>query len=203
MEAVGYPRQRADTFTGWDGEDKVAELFRNQGFEVQQPPSRKLHYDLLVNGVVRVDVKSAHLHIPAVKSRSNSRAWHFRIGKCPTVDLLALYRMEHEDVFLIPWFAASETAMSIGGESKYEPFRNNWKLLRDMIDVRDHERVIILKILSIPHDERMDYLRKVLELRGTGKTFEQMGAVLGCCKQTAHKLVHAAERAGLNGGVKC
>jgi hypothetical protein len=70
-------------------------------------------------------------------------AYYYRIGKHPQADLMALYQIDTGHFYGIPWWEVPTGNITIAasGAGKYERFRDNWPLVRQMIGVRMVERV--------------------------------------------------------------
>lgn len=135
-QKLGIPRLRSDCDTGWKGEEEAARRLVELGFTVEVRSVLKSPFDLMVDGLLRVDVKTARLN-----QYGYSRGWFYRIGKIPQSDLILFWQLDTGDFFAIPWFLCPQTNVTItenGG--KYALFRNNVELLREMIHARQQER---------------------------------------------------------------
>ena len=144
-ERMGVGRKPSDTDTGWAGELAVRALLVERGFgPVDRPAAVKWPFDLLVSGLVRVDVKAA-----AFKSYGPCSGWFYRIGKVPQADIVALYRSDRNDCLIIPWALCPTSNITISeGGGKYAAFLNNYSLLQDMISVRGDELQLHRKLIT-------------------------------------------------------
>ena len=70
---MGYPRRLSDSDFGWLGESQCRMMLESEGFSVTKPEGVKSPYDLLVGGLVRVDVKAANW-----SDYGRSRGWFYR-----------------------------------------------------------------------------------------------------------------------------
>ena len=135
-ERLGVSRQHSDSDTGWIGEAMAAVYLREAGFAVSWRSTVKWPFDLLVDDVLRLDVKAARR-----KQYDLADGWFFRIGKVPQADLIFLWRLDVQDFFAIPWFACPNTSITISQSGgKYRRFHRNVGLIREMRDLRLNER---------------------------------------------------------------
>lgn len=122
---LGLPVKRSDTKTGKDCEAHIADLLRRRGHTVEQMP-QNYPYDLLVDDVVRVDVKFAH---PS-RSPEGYLYYSFALRKRhPTCDLyiLAARDEERERVFVVPATRARQTQITMGGtHTAYERYLSRY-----------------------------------------------------------------------------
>lgn len=133
---LGIPRVASDSDTGWEGEEAAASRLTELGFHVQLRCALKSPFDLLVDDLLRVDVKAARF-----KRHGYCQGWFYRIGKIPQSDVILLWQLDTGVFFAVPWFFCPHTNVTVsrtGG--KYAAFRNNVSLLREMIDARRQER---------------------------------------------------------------
>jgi hypothetical protein len=134
-ERLGIPREHSDSDTGWDGEIEVAKILREQGFTVDRPSAVKNPYDLLVNDILRVDVKTAKF-----AKYGPCSGWFYRIGKAPQADLIALFQMDTKEVYWMPWYRVPHTNITISKSGGiHSPFRNNLQVVQVMMNMRKNE----------------------------------------------------------------
>lgn len=134
-ERLGIPREHSDSDTGWGGEIEVAKILREHGFTVDRPSAVKSPYDLLVNDILRVDVKTAKF-----AKYGPCSGWFYRIGKAPQADLIALFQMDTKEVYWMPWYRVPHTNITISkGGGIHSPFRNNLQVVQVMLDMRTNE----------------------------------------------------------------
>jgi len=132
---VGTPRRESDSDTGWRGEDEAARSLQERGFTVTRRAGVTWPFDLLLEGVLRVDVKATRLH-----RYGHSLGWFYHIGKQPQSDLILLWQLDTGDFYAIPWYLCPRTNVTISQNGgKYAPFRNNILVIREMIAVRKEE----------------------------------------------------------------
>lgn len=94
---LGLKRRHSDSDTGWDGEIALTGKLRREGFSTVRETNVKSPHDLLVEGIVRIDVKSARY-----AEYGACRGWFYRIGKTPQADIIALYQIDEGDCYFIP-----------------------------------------------------------------------------------------------------
>jgi hypothetical protein len=133
---LGMDRGFSDSDFGWAGEVKVANIFTDEGHDCVRSSAVKAPFDLVVDGVLRVDVKTANF-----ASYGYSTGWFYRIGKIPQADLILLYQADTGDFYGLPWHACPTSNVTISrGGGKYADYINNWPLIRSMIGMRMAER---------------------------------------------------------------
>lgn len=125
---IGVSRIHSDSDTGWAGEIAVATRLESLGFSVARATAVKSPFDLLVNGCVRVDVKTAKFASYGT-IRVNS-GYFYRIGKILTCDVLILYQSDTGTCYVMPWKAAPTGNITIRATSpSYDQYRENWALI--------------------------------------------------------------------------
>jgi hypothetical protein len=133
---LGIERDISDSDIGWEGEKRAHTLLEARGFSVIRSERVRWPFDLLVNNSLRVDVKTA-----SYAAYGASTGWFFRIGKSPQADLIALYRSDKDDMYLIPWYHVPKTNITISPTGmKYSRFLNAYEIVERMVRVRSEER---------------------------------------------------------------
>lgn len=142
-ERVGYDRTFSCTDMGRSGERIVASIVNLMGHKAEQRKAVKSPYDLLVDGLVRVDVKTANQ-----VNYVGFPAWYYRIGKHVQSDLVILFQADTLIAHVLPWFIVNTTNITISPTSKkYDAYKNAWNLLDAMVESRTREQKT-LKALS-------------------------------------------------------
>jgi hypothetical protein len=140
-ERIGVARADSDSDFGWEGERKASELFIGQGYQVAKGEGVKAPFDLLVNDILRVDVKTARY-----AEYGACRGWFYRIGKTPQADLIFLLQFDTGEFYPLPWFACPRSNATIARDGgKYAKYRNNWDVVRQMLAARQLERATYLE----------------------------------------------------------
>lgn len=119
----------------------VAEKLVAAGFTVQLC-NLKSHYDILIEGVLRVNVKSAN-KFSCVRQANGRLAsgWCFNFRKNTAADLAALFRRDLDDVFWVPWYVIPNVAITLGEtSSKYSKWQNNLEVIRQTLILRTKEK---------------------------------------------------------------
>lgn len=143
---LGLSRKDSDSDFGWRGEIAMCEHFRQQGFSAERTKGVKAPFDIMVNDLLRVDVKTAS----RAEYSGHSRGWYFRTGKIPQADVVVLYRMDRNDFFGVPWWECTSSNMSIcDGLGRFGEFHNNWWLIRQMISRRQDERELMKQMVVV------------------------------------------------------
>jgi len=145
-EKLGLKRTESDSDFGWEGEHSVVSILIKNGFSPERQGPVKYPFDILVNGILKMDVKTAR----------NARyhrvsGWFYRIGKVPQADIIAFHQIDTLDTYFVPWHqcAFTNVTLSVGG-GQYAIYRNNFTLLRNMCQVRIKELEEIEAMSSQP-----------------------------------------------------
>ncbi len=127
---LGVPRQTSDSDFGWAGERWLVDMLNSRGFEAVRSTAVKAPFDVMVNGLVRVDVKTAR----AARYHRKRPAWHYRIGKVVQADLVVLVRMDENDCLFIPWWECGTTNITVSPTlGKNKRWHMNFDVLRTML----------------------------------------------------------------------
>lgn len=134
-------RDHSDSDTGWQGEKEVQSILEKNGFTVQRSQQVKSPFDLLIDGLIKIDVKTS-----SITTRQNSQSggavtgWFYRIGKMPQSDIIALFCMDTKDIYLIPWNQLPHTNVTLSrGGGKYRKYLNNFDGLKRLCVLRKKE----------------------------------------------------------------
>lgn len=144
---LGGVRLASDSDFGWEGEIKAANMFEAHGFSAARSTAPKSPHDLLVDEVLRVDVKSANY-----AEYGLSRGWFFRVGKLPQADLIFFLQVDTGNFHAVPWYASPQTnaTFSKSPHRTMGRYFNNWGIIRQMINLRTTERAILCqKVLEV------------------------------------------------------
>lgn len=134
-EKVGFERLHSDSDTGWDGEKALLAIFEEKGFKCERSAALKAPHDLLVNDLIRIDVKAANY-----AEYGACKGWFYRIGKDAQADIIALYELDTKDVYFIPWNICPKTNITISvGGGKYKNFKNRFDLIESLAEKRKSE----------------------------------------------------------------
>jgi len=135
---VGIDRLHSDSDTGWDGELMAQDMLEVAGYHVGLAGNIKAPFDLLVDGVVRIDVKAA-----SYAEYGPCRGWFYRIGKYCQCDLVMLVRLDRRDSLLIPWWSVPTSNITITENGKYQKYYEAFHLIDERIKalskMRDNE----------------------------------------------------------------
>lgn len=134
-DRLGLKREHSDSDTGWEGEVAVQGILEAEHFRVERQSAVRWPFDLLVNGVLRVDVKAARF-----ATYGPCSGWFYRIGKAPQADLIALHQLDTGTTYWIPWVSVPTSNITISKDGgKWAPFRNAIGLVAKMSDRREWE----------------------------------------------------------------
>lgn len=129
--ALGIEIKQSETFTGYTVENEVKKMLENMGFMCELTGIRH-PYDILVNGCVKVDVKSAR------KSKvRGSDVLSFGLAKPkPTCDIYIAACLNDsntiEKIYVIPaHIMAGKTQLCLGiHHSKYDCYIDRWDIVK-------------------------------------------------------------------------
>lgn len=119
----------SETAIGVRGEQEIAIQLQSMGFSVQAT-SAKFPYDLLVDGCVKIDVKTANTSY--VKG---CPVHAFRLAKPQqTCDLYILYEIDTENVYVVPAHKLhGQVQVDMGIESRmYRPYKSAFALITEL-----------------------------------------------------------------------
>ena len=137
---LGIEREHSDSDTGWDGETKLCDILHGQGFIAERQKAVKWPYDVLVNGVLRIDCKAAKK-----VTYDHVTGWFYRIGKAPQADIVALIQMDTGSVFFVPWYHCPQSNVTISESGgKYAKFKDNFNLVLEAAELRKAEKLSTL-----------------------------------------------------------
>lgn len=135
---LGLSRDQSDSDVGWDGEKIAIDLLKLNGFEAEKTNGVKYPFDIVVDNIIRVDVKTAKY-----AEYGPSKGWFYRIGKTPQADVIALLQIDTNDIFFVPWYSCPTTNITVNRkDGKYEPYRNNYESLRKLSKILSDSRTI-------------------------------------------------------------
>lgn len=138
-ERLGIARADSDSDFGWSGEIAFQKLLESRGYQVVRSSAVKAPFDLLVDDVLRVDVKTANK-----ATYGTGSGWYYRIGKIVQADLVVLYQFDTGEFYGLPWHSCNATNITVSaGGGKYAAYRNNWDLILKMIEMRKQERLAL------------------------------------------------------------
>lgn len=135
---LGMERMPSDSDFGWAGEESVATELRRRGFTAERTNGVRAPFDILVNGIVRVDVKNARFASYPMKGGSSCDGWFYRLGKMCQADLIALHQYDEGSTFIIPWSLIPTSNITITRNGKYSRYKEAWWLV-EMLCSQMHE----------------------------------------------------------------
>jgi hypothetical protein len=134
-ERLGLAREHSDSDTGWDGEKRVQKVLESAGFQVDRSTAVKWPFDLLVNKVLRIDVKSANF-----TCYGPCKGWFYRIGKAPQADLIALHQLDTGETYWIPWHIIPHSNVTISKDGgKWARYKEALWIVQSMLEPRQAE----------------------------------------------------------------
>lgn len=129
---LGLEQKKTDTKLGVEGEKHIAEELFRRGYTVEMTSARH-PYDILVNGCVKVDVKTANIsYVRGYPIHS------YRLAKGqPTCDFYVMYEVDTEKVYVVPsWKLLGQVQVGMGIDSKlYKKYLEAYHLLAEASDM--------------------------------------------------------------------
>lgn len=125
-EKLNLNIKESETSMGVSYEDICFKMLEKKGYDIEKTPI-KAPYDLIINGNVKIDVKSGCAY-----ENNGSRVHTFGINKVyPTCDLYIIYALDEsgrdvERILIIPSKYLKMNALNIGANSKYNKYLNKW-----------------------------------------------------------------------------
>lgn len=129
---LGLEQKRSDTAVGIEGERTVANFLESQGFEVKLTSVRH-PYDLLVNGCVKIDVKTAKTsYVRGYPIHS------YRLAKQDhTCDFYVFYEYDTLKMYVVPAYKCQgQVQVGMGINSKaYQKYLGAFHLIKEASDM--------------------------------------------------------------------
>jgi len=131
---LGLEMKDSETNMGKTYEEIIEDILNNKGFETERMTTGE-HFDILVNGIVKVDVKSASRYITDTYEM-NTFGINKKYATCDIYILAALDEYyEIDKLLIIPSTVVKfSTTMSIGTESKYDKWNNRFDIIQKYTD---------------------------------------------------------------------
>lgn len=125
---IGTSLKTGDTINGWGAEKVVCNMLKKQGYRVERMSTGE-NFDLLVNEVVKIDVKSGRQYL-----LDRYKVTTFGINnKHPHCDIYILVdyhgKKPCRTLFIPSVFLSLSTTMSIGAKSKYDKWINRFDVI--------------------------------------------------------------------------
>lgn len=133
-DKLGLDIKKIETSIGIKAEQYVSKLLSDIGFNVEMT-CMKHPYDLLVNGCVKIDVKSANISF--IK---DSKVYAYRISKRQhTCDFYIFCEFQDDEIkstYVVPAnIVSNQVQVEMGtGNTKYEIFRDRFDLIEKTVD---------------------------------------------------------------------
>lgn len=125
---LGIPIKESESTTGRNGELYAKSVLEENGFCVEKMPT-KYAFDLLVEGDVRIDVKTANLY-----HGKNGNFYSFATNKTvPVCDVYILIAndLPKKRLFVVPSYLVKQTQISIGERNSiYHKYEDRFDIIR-------------------------------------------------------------------------
>lgn len=126
---LGFDREKSASDFGWDGEDKVFQILLQKGFKAEKRPRNGCPFDILIEGILRIDVKTARY-----AEYGRVKGWFYRIGKLAQSDLIILFQQDTGKCIILPWTECTTSNMSITEKGKYSNYVERWDILETYLE---------------------------------------------------------------------
>lgn len=113
---------------GWSGEQLVVDMIKLKGYNVERMTVRH-PYDLLINGAVKVDVKTSNRYYYTEKNYYHTFNLEKRNASCDLYVCLCMNNKVLEKVLVIPGTFLKITQLSVGEISTYNKYIDRWDYL--------------------------------------------------------------------------
>lgn len=131
-DRLGLKREHSDSDTGWEGERAVMDLIARNGLSVTRSTAVRWPFDLLVGGLLRVDVKAARF-----AQYGRCSGWFYRLGKAPQADVIALHQLDTGETYWIPWTRIPRSNVTISRSGGiYAPYREAFQIVHLLLQAR-------------------------------------------------------------------
>lgn len=129
---LGVELKNSQTKKGWDGEVEGKRLLEERGYKVECMTSGE-NFDLLVNDLVKVDVKSGKQYL-LDKYKMTTFGINNKHPHCDIYMLLDYHDQDIGRVLIVPAVLLSfSTTMSIGESSKYDKWIDKYEVINEYI----------------------------------------------------------------------
>lgn len=118
--------------TGDENENYIMTILKEKGYKPRKTPPRH-PYDILVNDVLKIDVKSANPILSKVKQMNE---FVFSINnEFPKCDLFIFVTqfIDRKEIYIIPSSFVMQSQLGIGETSKYDCYKNRFDYIEDYI----------------------------------------------------------------------
>lgn len=133
-EYLGLDEKDSCSKFGDENEYYVLGLLKSRGFNVRKTPPRH-PYDILVEDVLKIDVKSAN---PTLSKAKEMHEFVFSINnEFPKCDLLIFVtnEVEKKEVYIIPSKHIMQSQLGIGETSKYDIYKDRYDYIEKYIEL--------------------------------------------------------------------
>lgn len=152
-DRFGLRQSDSDSLFGWEGEKMAQEVLEEKGFQVERSGEVRWPFDLLVDGLVRVDVKSARF-----AQYGPCSGWFYRIGKRPQADVIMLVQVDTKEAYYLHWLDCPSSNITISRDGgKYRNFKGAHHLIHHVRSAVGLMRSGIPKIYQ-PGDENKNLI---------------------------------------------
>lgn len=133
-EEMSLEIKYSETKLGQDYEVVATSILKDKGFKVEEM-STKHPFDLLVNDTVKIDVKVARAHSSRKESSLHTFGINKKHGTCDIYMAIALDIEDNiEKCLVIPSHHLKVVTLSIGKNSKYDIYNNQFKYIKKYSD---------------------------------------------------------------------
>lgn len=128
------PDKPSCSLTGDVNEWYIINVLKDMGYTAEKTQPRH-PYDILVNGVVKIDVKSAN-PIPSKVKKMNEFVFAInnREPKCDLMVFVTVFSETNKEIYVIPSHLIKQSQLGIGESSKYDIYKNRFDYIPKYIN---------------------------------------------------------------------
>jgi hypothetical protein len=133
-EKLNLPMKKSCSSFGDENEDYILNLLIEMGYDAIKTKPRH-PYDILVNGIVKIDVKSSH-SIPSKVYMMDEFVFSINNTQ-PKCDIFIFIKVfdNKKDIFVIPSHFIKQSQLGIGENSKYDKYKNRFDYIETYVDL--------------------------------------------------------------------
>ena len=130
---LNLPIKESETTLGKKYEFIIKELLEQKDYIVEKM-IQNYNYDLLINNNVKIDIKVGKPYIDSNQNRWHTFNLYKKYSSCDIYIIICLDENDKiEKLLIIPSSKCKVTQLSLGKESKYDIYKNNYDLINKYI----------------------------------------------------------------------
>lgn len=138
-DKLGITTKDSETGLAKRYEVKIKEMIERRGYDVKDMTT-KHPYDLIVNGMVKIDVKVSNLYKNEVAGKYHTFNLEKKFPTCDIYVAITLIDKEIDRIFIIPSKFLNITQLSVGKKSIYNKYIDRWDYIEKYVEL--YEEII-------------------------------------------------------------